>query len=42
MGLSRQENWSELPFPPPGDLLQAGIEPASAIKSFITEPPGKL
>ena len=22
MGFSRQENWSGLPFPPPGDLLQ--------------------
>ena len=29
MGLSRQEYWSELPFPPPGDLPEPGIEPAS-------------
>ena len=29
MGFSRQEYWSELPFPPPGDLLDPGIEPAS-------------
>ena len=27
MGLSRQEYWSGLPFPPPGDLLDPGIEP---------------
>ena len=29
MGFSRQEYWSGLPFPPPGDLLNPGIEPAS-------------
>ena len=29
MGLSRQEYWSGLPFPPPGDLPNQGIEPAS-------------
>ena len=28
-GFSRQENWSGLPFPPPGDLPDPGIEPAS-------------
>ena len=27
MGLSRQECWSGLPFPTPGDLPDAGIEP---------------
>ena len=27
MGLSRQEHWSGLPFPPPGDLPNLGIEP---------------
>ena len=26
---SRQEYWSELPFPPPGDLPNPGIEPRS-------------
>ena len=26
MGFSRQEYWSELPFPPPGDLPNPGIE----------------
>ena len=29
MGFSRQEKWSGLPCPPPGDLPDPGIEPAS-------------
>ena len=29
MGFSRQEFWSGLPFPSPGDLPDEGIEPAS-------------
>jgi len=29
MGFSRQEYWSGLPFPPPGDLPDPGIEPRS-------------
>jgi len=29
MGFSRQEYWSGLPFPPPGDLSSPGIEPGS-------------
>ena len=29
MGFSRQEYWSGLPFPSPGDLLDPGIEPTS-------------
>ena len=29
MGFSRQEHWSGLPCPPPGDLPDLGIEPAS-------------
>ena len=29
MGISRQEYWSELPFPSPGDIPNARIEPAS-------------
>ena len=47
MGFPRQEYWSRLPFPPPGDLPDPGIEPASAMspalagRSFTTEPPGK-
>ena len=27
MGFSRQEYWSGLPFPSPGDLTDPGIEP---------------
>ena len=44
MGLSRQEYWSRLPFPPPGDLPDSGIKPKSpelAGGFFTTEPPGK-
>ena len=29
MGFSRQEHWSGLSFPSPGDLLVPGIEPGS-------------
>ena len=29
MGFSRQESWSGLPFPSPGDLPDPGIEPGS-------------
>ena len=29
MGFSREENWSGLPCPPPGDLSHLGIKPAS-------------
>ena len=29
VGFSRQEYWSGLPFPPPGDLLDPGVEPRS-------------
>ena len=28
-GFSRQEYWSALPFPPPGDLPDSGMEPVS-------------
>ena len=45
MGFPRQEYWSWLPFPPPGDLPNPGIEltfPALAGGFFTTEPPGKL
>ena len=44
MGFSRQESWSGLPFPPPGDLPNSGIEPASPTRAggFVTtEPLGK-
>ena len=45
MGFSRQEYESELPFPPPGDLSDPGIEPMSPESPtledgfFTTEPP---
>ena len=48
MGFSRQEYWSELPFPPPEDLPDPGIEPSTpasrepACGFFTTVPPGKL
>ena len=29
IGFPRQESWSGLPFPPPGDLPDLGIKPAS-------------
>ena len=42
-GFLRQENWSGLPFPSPGDLPDPGIEPTSpalAGRFFTTEQPG--
>ena len=44
MGFSRQEYWSGLPCPPPGDLPNPGIEPRSPtlqVDSLPAEPPGK-
>ena len=42
MGFPRQEYWSGLPFPSPGDLQGIGSSfPALAGGFFITEPPGK-
>ena len=32
MGFSRQEYWSGLPFPPPGDPPEPGTEPASLMR----------
>ena len=43
-GFSRQEYWSGLPFPSPGDLPDPGIEPRSPTLQADTlpsEPPGK-
>ena len=48
MGFSRQEYWSRLPFLPPGDLPNPGMEPESSASPalaggfFTTEPPGLL
>ena len=47
MGFSRQEYWSGLSFPSPGDLSHPGIKPTSPVspvlagRFFTTEPPGK-
>ena len=44
MGFLRQEYWSGLPFPSPGDLPDPGIEPASPTLAggfFTAEQPGK-
>ena len=35
MGFSRQEHWSELPCPPPGDLPNPGIEPVSLLSPTL-------
>ena len=43
-GFSRQEYWSGLPCPPPGDLPNPGTEPRSPalqVDSLPSEPPGK-
>ena len=44
MGFSREEYWSGLPFPSPGDFPDPGIEPGSLAlqtDSLPSESPGK-
>ena len=44
MGFSRQEYWSGLPLPSPGDLPNPGIEPGSPAfqaDALTSKPPGK-
>ena len=44
MEFPRQEYWSGLPFPSPGNPLDLGMEPGSPalqVDSLLTEPPGK-
>ena len=44
MEFSRQEYWSGLPCPSPGDLPDPGIEPGSSALQAVSlpsEPPGK-
>ena len=44
MGFPRQEYWSGLPVPSPGDLPNPGIEPTSPALAggvFTAEPPGR-
>ena len=45
MEFSRQEYWSGLPFPSPGDLPDSGIKPGSPtlqVDSLPSEPPGGM
>ena len=45
VGFPRQEYWSWLSFPSPGDLPNPGMKPTSSAlpgRFFTTEPPGKL
>ena len=45
MGFARQEYWSGVPFPSPGDLPDPGVEPGSPAlqaDALPSEPPGKL
>jgi len=48
MEFSRQEYWSELPFPSPGNIPDPEVKPMSpaslalAGRFFITEPSGKF
>ena len=44
LGFSKQEYWSGLPFPSPGELPDPGIEPRSPAlqeDSLLSEPLGK-
>ena len=44
MGFSRQEYWSGMPFPSPGDLPDSGIKPRSPAlqaDTLTSEPLGK-
>ena len=44
MGFSRQEYWSGVPFPSPGDLPDPGIKPGSLAlqaDALPSKPPGK-
>ena len=44
MGFFRQEYWSGLPFPSPGDLPNSGIEPGSPalqVDALPSKPPAK-
>ena len=37
MGFSRQEYWSGLPYPPPGNLPDPGIKPGSLLSPALAE-----
>jgi len=48
MKFSRQDYWSRLPVPPPGDLLNPGMDPTSLcllhweVDSLLLVPPGNM
>ena len=45
MGFPRQEYWSGMPFPSPGNIPDPGTEPGSPElqeDSLLSEPPGKF
>ena len=44
LGFPRQEYWSGLPFPSPGDLPDPGIKAVSSLgrRVFTTKPPGSF
>ena len=42
MGFSRQEYWSGLPFPPPGDLPDPGMELMSLTSPALAGGPGSV
>ena len=45
MGFSRQEYWSGVPLPSPGELPNPGIEPKSPslqAEALLSEPPGSM
>ena len=42
MGFSRQEYWSRLPYPPPGDLPNSGIESVSLVLQANSLPTNHL
>ena len=42
MGFPRQEYWSGLPFPSPGDLPHPGTEPESPALQVVSLPPESL
>ena len=37
MGVSREEYWSWLPCPPPGDLPDPGVEPTSLMSPALAD-----
>ena len=42
MGFSRQEYWDRMPYPPPGDLPNPGLEPVSLMSLALAGGGGVL